>query len=1389
MNNSLATNQTKPSLWSIYKGLTRTDNRISYSTATKATLNYLIEKKNKFNELKQWFADNVIPAISNRTVQQITPEISLYLIRHEDDKPVIIETIHKPLIIHYGNLPTDLNRRKTKIYEIIDIYIDSIRGDSGTIYIVKTGIEPILDYSDEGITKNNEYRTLLLDTEYTLNTIRNDEIILNEYDDLELRGSETLKLYSVGLNNDDIQDIEGECVLNGIMHNYKDEMKNITRTSILSEMGITRDIKNQVRIAIKNIKDWCRLKDVSLYLVGINNRVMYKYISTSRNYKGLFIKVANDHSYLIDDDELKEKLINCSSIVTYIDWKSAIITVLAGNLRDIYNSMVGLVDVETKTDVTNVIIITDVFNTEIDNINNLAIYIAEQENLAVENLILDKYGNIEGFTYKNVWVLINKKYHDIIAVLDEVKKIETVTNKKMFNFYNQAIQSITKDLLQQHNGNVPKSNLSVSVYKLFTMFNKGGYNDTLDQLVNKNNCKTYDIAKCHSAIISSRLHSWGIFTPFDEFLPYEGNTIVEGAKYTINKPFNLGQIKMASGIYDSEFVENCINANLLKHSDLSKQMIPTKVLSNNFFKDIVELLYKLIPKYAKDMINLFIGSMGSHHDNHCNGEISTSKKEKEIWLKQNTLYDTSYRVNTLQNDGETFLLYKCAESVKIETNLTIYHSIIDMSKWALYQLCLKVAGPQSKIMNFKTDSITVQHPNENVIGSFVNEQYEQVNDVFDTKTIGYIRLDRLNDNGNDTRIEDCINRSLQKRMLISNETLEQAREHYDLMFDDDDEKLYEDELKQEQLILEQVKNNYNKKLSELKKSNIIIIEPHENNLIVEIPDIVNQCWQERKTNDIEDLITRNRSFGLFGKPGRGKTYTAHMIKEIIEKQNKKVIATSLAHQAVNNLKNHNIHSCVIKSLFSLKKGQSEVSKLKELKIKYDYIIVDEYTICGQKDIETFYKLYKIGVKIIFIGDYHQLAPIDTHRKLNYRKSYMFMEMCNFNYIELTKNHRFDKRLDDVITKVYDEGILENLMNRFDKKDCFYNISYTNKTSIMVNKKFSDKNKNMDSVLINNWYCVKGSPIICKFNKIKDGFFNNKSFILNDWDDKNYYLNCDDDNDEQVIQISKELAERKTKNGDFNIELGHCMTCHSAQGSTLKGDVRIWDLNHRRMTREFLYTAMSRATALKHVFINCDKQIIDIQHEKYDNICGTPWMMNRKKAFPGVIYELLDKKTNEPFYVGSFSKTRTIEEIELYHIKLSQPLKKNMVEGDDVYTYIRKNNTKFKINIIEIFYYDIMEELEYKESEIINQYYKYGEDIFNDRKIEKPKKRKLKEGKIIKKEDTKAKGYIRDDIKNNKIVFIYYVSGKRLNKAVRYGKKITKKDAMTKITDFQKQLYV
>ena len=378
---------TRNNLWNEYKNITPMQDRMSYRTATRGNLQTALRQ-----QVRQNLTQQLIPQISNRQrrglftsqilpqIQRfhkhtyiITPSLTIVNIKANTTGVEIIESSQNPIIYITQDKPLskDKKKRKREIFRLIQNYINKLRPVYGYIRLYNNNQHPPINMSRHGIYYNNKYKSLQKDTTYNLQELAKTGKVKNTFNNLTLRQYNEPKLYSLGLEST-WNTKEGQCVLNGLLHTYKDSKRfqNMTRESILNEMELP---ENTTDVSIYHIKQWYKKKDISLYMLDINNTLKHKFISKNKNSKPSFIKVANDHSYFIDDEDLQSQIIHNSNhnIIIEVEWKNAIIESINGTLKDILPCITKLSDKDSENDkvlfITNIEIEGD--DTKIFNLN------------------------------------------------------------------------------------------------------------------------------------------------------------------------------------------------------------------------------------------------------------------------------------------------------------------------------------------------------------------------------------------------------------------------------------------------------------------------------------------------------------------------------------------------------------------------------------------------------------------------------------------------------------------------------------------------------------------------------------------------------------------------------------------------------------------------------------------------------------------------------------------------------------------------------------------------------------------------------------------------------------------------------------------------------------
>jgi len=328
---------------------------------------------------------------------------------------------------------------------------------------------------------------------------------------------------------------------------------------------------------------------------------------------------------------------------------------------------------------------------------------------------------------------------------------------------------------------------------------------------------------------------------------------------------------------------------------------------------------------------------------------------------------------------------------------------------------------------------------------------------------------------------------------------------------------------------------------------------------------------------VDKVIKSNKSYFITGPAGTGKSQLIRDIKTELDNQKKTYKCLAPTNLAALNINGGTIHKFV-----------SRIKKMETLyNLNYDYIFIDEVSMIK----EVFYKFFvmikriKPNLKLIFVGDFNQLAPINDRiqenidYEFNYKYSVALKELCDCNMLELSKC----RRSDDIL---YNMCKFENIdtinTSVFDTKLTLRNLAYTNKKRIEINKICMDSEKTKyhgkKYILEANKHdsesqevtLFKNLPIICKKNDESLELINNEQFTVCKMTDTEVHIKND----------TKKLIIDMDKFQEY-FYVAYCITIHKSQGATYNFPYTIhqWD----RLDKRLRYVALTRATDMK--FIN------------------------------------------------------------------------------------------------------------------------------------------------------------------------------------------------------------
>jgi hypothetical protein len=390
----------------------------------------------------------------------------------------------------------------------------------------------------------------------------------------------------------------------------------------------------------------------------------------------------------------------------------------------------------------------------------------------------------------------------------------------------------------------------------------------------------------------------------------------------------------------------------------------------------------------------------------------------------------------------------------------------------------------------------------------------------------------------------------------------------------------------------------------------------------------NECLEDISAmKGISCLIT--------GRPGSGKTEMAKtcMIPD-------KTIAFAWTNRAVDELRLReveNVHT--FDSYFPELQGEKSIRQL----ARYDMIIVDEFSMVPKKFFSVLLTVRRVYPNIIIhlYGDVNQCKPVED-RWIAYMKSPLIMQLVNSNLIILEyKFTRYDVSLNDVLEAFLANSKLPESCATKRLTYCEVNVCKLNTTRVQVNAGCLERfisDHPFDVYELNETTWVIGMPVICNDNSKEYNVYRSQIYKIKSIGVEETVLIGPDD--EKIIPNS--ILQT-------SFEVAFCVTVYKYQGSTIRENYNIWDVN--KMTHNELYTAMSRGISLDKVHFNYTNKVY--VHDVPETKC-IKYQAEVKTRMAGKIYIV---SNGDWVYVGS--TCQTLEERLKEHI--AKPVNKEMAK--------------------------------------------------------------------------------------------------------------------------------
>jgi len=336
-------------------------------------------------------------------------------------------------------------------------------------------------------------------------------------------------------------------------------------------------------------------------------------------------------------------------------------------------------------------------------------------------------------------------------------------------------------------------------------------------------------------------------------------------------------------------------------------------------------------------------------------------------------------------------------------------------------------------------------------------------------------------------------------------------------------------------------------------------------------------YVETKINKINEKdalkVLMNDGGLILGGGGCGKSTLMSQIYNAIPDK-KGVLAIAFSHKACRNLRDMGVPMKTIDSaLWDVGKKRSDYRLLSDVKL----LFIDElYTVSPEKMTVILKAKQRYGFKLICAGDKNQCSAITQLRPIKYETNGVFLRAVAYNVVECEYKKdasRYDADLHNVLMQFLATGrIPPQVASNAEPRN--RNMCFTNKTRESINAQVIAKESGLRCI---GALKVKiGMKMMCYKSDKDNKIYNTEEVVIHDVEDIGKTITVMTSDDRRVSYSWVNFCEL------FNYI--HCTTIHKYQGGKIDEPFTIYDSENYLMTRNLLYTAISRATRLEDVFI-------------------------------------------------------------------------------------------------------------------------------------------------------------------------------------------------------------
>ncbi len=303
----------------------------------------------------------------------------------------------------------------------------------------------------------------------------------------------------------------------------------------------------------------------------------------------------------------------------------------------------------------------------------------------------------------------NEDYNSIVELCGQLNI--PFDNQSYIMFAYEFLEKISKNNILK----ILKSDFNAETLKFVNTTVSSSCVENFNKINDYKACTAIDINKNFSSVLEDENMKYVVFKVFDEVVVYDYSKISDDCVYYI-EPSDFNYLIYRSGVYFSNIVKQALDDELISIHDI-KYYVKARIVSTKIFNTFVNFTFNSCGKFAKNIVNHFLGSLGKR--TRVKGKcIYSSDLNTIATILFNDAKNTKY-IHKIRDN-----LYMINDTVDLDNNKNLFmirNQVVQEASLRTYRLYKMMGG---KLICIKTDCVVVENQKHKVKFSDIRGEYK-----------------------------------------------------------------------------------------------------------------------------------------------------------------------------------------------------------------------------------------------------------------------------------------------------------------------------------------------------------------------------------------------------------------------------------------------------------------------------------------------------------------------------------------------------------------------------------------------------------------------------------------------------------------------------------------